>query len=50
MNPCNASFVGALAMAGVSFKKWMKFITPLFVIFLIPIVISLVYATVTMWA
>ena len=50
MNPCNASFVGALAMAGVSFKKWMKFITPLFVIFLIPIVISLVYATVTRWA
>ncbi len=50
MNPCSAAFMGALAMAGVSFKKWMKFITPLFTIFLIPIVISLIYATVTGWA
>ena len=50
MNPCSAAFMGALAMAQVGFKKWMKFITPLFTIFLIPIVLSLVYATVTMWA
>ena len=50
MNPCSAAFMGALAMAGVSFKKWMKWIIPLFIIFLIPIVISLVYATLTGWA
>ena len=50
MNPCSAAFMGALAMAEVGFKKWMKFITPLFSIFLIPIIVSLIFATVTGWS
>ena len=49
MNPTSAAFMGALALAQVSFKKWMKFITPLFAVYLIPIVVSLVWATATGW-
>ncbi|MFS0786510.1 YfcC family protein [Shouchella sp. 1P09AA] len=47
--PTSGYFMAALVIAGISWTKWIKFFTPLFMIYMFIGVIFLIYAQVTGW-